>query len=230
MPDIVEWSTPIGDRTDPQLEFNNRSGGVALNGAEQILSPLSSRWRYVISVPANNKARVRALRTVKSKLKGRLNLLRLRVCDQYRINFRDIGLVPTPTGTPHSDETLFDDDVGYSIGMPPAPVVADGAAGTTVVVIDAAIYAAAMTAGVFFSINDRLYQVDDWELNDAETEITMQISPPLREAIVVGDEVNFDATCLWQLAADEEGSLNLQIGRFGTVTMSLVEPIGRIGV
>lgn len=223
--DIIELNLPMADRTDPQLSYNSRSGGLAIDGSEQIISPLSERWRFTAVFPIHNKIGARIIRRAKSKLKGRFNYLQLRVCDQYRITRRDIGAWSDTDPVTHSDGSFFSDGSGYALTQPKAPVTADALKNSSVVTVRASDFAGAMTAGVFFSINFSLYQVDDWEL--VGDNYVLQISPPLRANINTEDEADFDAVCYWRLESDDDGRLDLQIGRFGAVTLNLVEPIGR---
>lgn len=225
MVDIVELTLRMSDRTDPELMFNTRTGGEAIDGTEQILSPLSERWRFTAVFPIMDKASARAIRVAKSKLKGRFNYLLLRICDQYRITRKDIGALGSPDGVPHSDGAYFSDGTGYALASPTTKIMADATDGAGQITVRASDFAGAITAGVFFSINYYLYQVDGW-LEDG-TNYILDISPPLREAVTTEDIADFDAKCLWRLVGDDEGSLPLQAGKFGMVTLNLVEPIGR---
>lgn len=227
MPEIIDVSPilRISDRTDPQLDFHTRSGGVALNGAEQIVSPLSSVWRFRAVFPIVTKPQARAIRVLKSKLQGRFNFVRLRICDRYGISRRDVGAWYPESDVSHSDGAYFSDGSGYSLAPPTSPVTSAGAAGDLTLTVRASDFNDAMSSGVFFSVNDWLYQVDNWEL--VGTDYVMEISPPLREAVAIDDIADFDPKCLWRLDTDLEGSLDLQIGKFGAVTLSLVEPITR---
>jgi hypothetical protein len=91
------------------------------------------------------------------------------------------------------------------------------------VVVRASDLAEAITAGVLVSINYRLYQIDNWSVDGSN--YILEINPPLREAVTTDDEVNFDAKCIWRLVADDEGRTNLTVGKYGMVTLNLVEPV-----
>jgi hypothetical protein len=223
MPDIIELTLRMSDRTDPQLSQNTRSGGVAINGSEQIISPLSARWTFSAVFPIRNAGDARTIRRAKSKLKGRFNHLLLRVCDQYRISRRDVEAYHPEVAVSHSDGASFSDGTGYARAQPKSPVMLAASLHATEIVFRASDLGNGMTSGVFVSINDRLYHIDDWELDG--TNYVAQISPPLRAAITTSDEVDFDAKCLWRLVSDDEGQLQLSAGRLGAVTLNLVEPI-----
>lgn len=225
-PKIITLNVPMSDRTDPQLSFNTRSGGVAIDGTEQIISPLSERWKFSAVFPIFNEVSARSVRIAKSKLKGRFNYLLLRICDQYRITRRDIGAISSG-GVPHSDGAYFSDGTGYASASPSSPIMVDAAANAGQVVVRASDFGGAMSAGVFFSIDYYLYQVDGWSLSSDGLTYTLDISPPLRKAVPAGSDADFDAKSLWRLEDDDGGPLALKIGKFGSVTLNLVEPIGR---
>lgn len=226
MADIIELTLPIADRQDPQLSFNTRSPGVAMDGSEQIISPLSERWTWAITIPVFTKSAARGSRIIKSGLKGRFNYLLARVCDQYRITRKDIGGVYDGSSVHHSDGSYFSDGSGYSLTQPNTILMVAADENQDQVLMAGSYLAGAMSAGVFFSIDYDLYQVDAWEIDDDGNYI-VSFSPPLRAPAAAGAEVDFDAKCLWRLASDGEGMLDLQIGRFGYMRLNLVEPIGR---
>lgn len=232
MADIVVFpgNLQISDRSDPQLVSLTRSGGVAINGVEQIISPLSQRWRWSVTIPIRRKDQARSLRVLLSQLQGRYGYLRMRVCDQYRISRSEMGATPITSehGVPHGDGAYFSDDEGYHLAGGTTQPVEAAAEGATSLILDTDI---PLVTGTFFSINDWLYVIetidDPADLDDPGTQRTIHFAPPLREAVTNEDDVNFDAVCLWQLTADDAGSLPLSAGRRGTVTLNLIEPVGR---
>lgn len=227
MPDIIEWpgNLAISDRTDPQLVFNTRSGGVAMDGSEQILSALSSAWKWRIVVPVVRGDQAMAIRVVKSKLKGRFNYLRINVCDQYRISRKNIGAWNPDGDVPHFDGARFSDSTGYSLAQPRSNVTSDAGAGSETLIIDSAPLGDYMTAGVFFSLSDWLYQIDGWTYDGSH--YALSISPPLRQNAVAGQEVDFNSRSIWRVDSDDYAPLDLQGGRFGAVELNLVEPVNR---
>src|SRR5688572_28020353 len=125
-PEIIEWpgNLRISDRTDPQLRFNTRSGGMSLSGVEQIVSPLSSVWVWRAAVPIFNKGQARALRVVKSTIKGAYNYLKIRVCDQFRISRDEVGAYyGGGDEVPYGDGVLHSDGSGFALAQPVAPIL-----------------------------------------------------------------------------------------------------------
>jgi len=231
MPTIIDLAQPISDRTDPILVPNTRSGGTALNGMEQVVSPMTSIWKWRVVLPINTVGRARAWRAVNAQLDGRFNYLRARVCDRYRIGRSDVGASYNGTQVPHSDETFFSDDTGYGLAQPASAVQVAAARGANSVRVLASDFDGGMTAGVFFSINDYLYVVTDWEIpEDDDTVIDITFKPGLRAAADEGDTVDFDAKAIWVLDSDEAGRMPLRLGRFGEVELNLTEALGRSAV
>lgn len=223
MPEIINLSQPISDRTDPRLVPNTRSGGIALNGVEQVISPLSSVWKWTAHLPIHNAATARSWRSTRAQLEGRWNYLRMRICDRYRISRRDVGATD-PGPVPYSDGAFHSDGTGFKLAQPNAPILSAALAGATQIVISAPEFGGAMSAGLFFSINDRLYIVTDWEQDGDEYAVTFK--PGLRAAVDEGDTADFDAKAIWRLETDDEGRMDLRVGRFGSVQINLVEPLG----
>lgn len=223
MPEIINLSQPIADRTDPRLVPNTRSGGPALNGAEQIISPLSSVWKWTAHLPINNAARARSWRLTRALLDGRWNYLRTRICDRYRIGRSDIGAVGDGP-VPYSDGAFHSDGTGFKLAQPNAPILAPATRDATTIVISAPELGGAMSAGLFFSINDRLHIVTDWEQDGDEYQVTFK--PGLRAAVDEGDTADFDAKAIWRLETDDEGRMDLRIGKFASVQINLIEPVG----
>lgn len=228
MPTIIDLSQPISDRTDPILVPNTRSGGTSIAGTEQVISPLTSIWRWRIVLPINTVGRARAWRATVAKLDGRFNYIRASVCDAYRIGRRDIGAWSSSDPVPHSDDSFFSDGTGYALAQPNSPIQVAAARGDTSVRVLASDFAGAMTAGVFASVNDYLLVVTDWTYaGDDDEFIDVEFKPPLRAAVDVGDTLDFAAKAIWTLDADDMGRMPLRLGRFGEVELNLTEALGR---
>lgn len=232
MPDIVDFPIlPLTDRSDPRLISANRSGGMSINGFEQIVSPLSERWRWSVSVSITRPHHARGLRMFLTKARGRLNYVRVRVCDLYRTYRSEMGATPHHVdgqSLPHSDDAYFSDGAGYRYATGTTLLTAAASAGASSLVIDPGFVP---IPGTLFSINDWLYVITDVDdpvdLDNPGTERTIHFRPGLREAAAIEDELNFDAVCLWQLATDEEGQATLSGGRRGVATLNFVEPVWR---
>lgn len=216
----------ITDRGDPHLSPLNRSGGQAMNGEEQVIGTGAARWVWNATLLVRNAADARSWRQAKSLLEGRVNYLRTHVCDRYRLNRREIGAYPfTGEALPHSDGSFYSDGSGHELEQPNTILTADAAEGATAISIAAPPLGSYMSNGLFFSIDDWLYQVVGWELEGLEFNLT--IKPGLKAAAANLDQVLFDPRALWVVASDDEGQVSLSQGRFGAIQLSLIEAIGR---
>jgi len=226
MSSIIDLSgLAISDRTDPILVPNTRGGGTAINGLEQIVSPLTSIWKWRIVLPINNAGRARSWRAINAQLDGRFNMLKVGVCDQYRIGRRDVGATYPDGQVPHSDDTPFSDGSAYALSQPSSAVQIAATRGATSVRLLASDFAGGMTAGVFFSIDDYLYVVTDW--TDDGTNIDVTFKPGLRAPVEEGATADFAAKAVWVLDSDDAGKMALRLGRFGEVELNLTEALYR---
>lgn len=257
----------IASRSDPFLEQFTRTGGVAINGHEQVVSPLTERWRWQFSVAVLDARSVRVFRAFVSRLRGRGNYAEVRVCDQYRLTRKSIGLayprpsVPhapiddgggggggggseawgdawgdawgvswgvgsTPVPTPESTGAYFSDGSGYALAQPTVHLTSPADLNDTEISFDGRSLAGMMDVGLFVSIGGWFHLIEGWSQNG--TIITAQINPPMRRARPIGYDVEFDAKFVGRLETDMTGQINdLQGGKYGLVTISLFEDIGR---
>lgn len=229
MPEVIDWpgNLRIADRTHPQLMSNTRSGGMALNGAEQIVSPASAMWRWQVQIPLRTRADLRALSVLLDQLQGRYGYLRIRMCDATRLTRGDMGAVDSDV--PHSDGAFFSDGVGYALADGYVNPEAGAAAGASSLSLDLDGFPA--VSGTPFSVDGWLYRIksidDPADLDNPGTVRTINFSPPLRDAVFTGSEVRWGCDVVWRLATDEEGQATLRAGKLGTATLNLVEPIMR---
>lgn len=224
MVEIIDFPSAltITNRMDPHLVFNTISGDMAFGGIEQVLAPESSVWQWEITIPAFSENQIKALRILRSRAKGRFNYIRIGLCDSFRITREDVGLSSTGP-VPHSDGSLFSDGSGYDVSQPSSEIIADTPRNSSLITIQPI---AEMSAGIFVSIDYWLYHIDDW-YEDDDGNYAVQISPPLREPVAAGDQVDFTATSIWVFDSDTTARLDLLIGRFGSVDIGLREPVGR---
>lgn len=193
-------------RPQSQAEFDiaprTLAGPSSVSGFTQVVSSDAGIWKATLpNIPMRGRDEVLAFRAIAALLEGRLGTIMVPRCRGYG---------PSPEGAdysdiPHSDETLFYDDVGYAGGAISVSVVT--AAAARAVSIDVEIVSAGeIEAGQDFSIGERMYRVRSVVYDD-DTHATITFRPPLREAVAAGAELNFDApACRMRLASDDEMS------------------------
>lgn len=216
----------IVDRTDPFLEQFNRSGGLAINGQEQIASALASRWSFTFSANIRDLADVRSFRRFASQVEGRYNYVEVAICDRARISRKMVGAVDADVT--FSSGGGFSDGTTFAAAQPTSPVAVDGVEGDTTLTFDAGPLNGAMTAGVFVTIAGWLYVVEDWELSEDGLTIAATINPPLRRAVTADvDEVEFYARFIGRLDDDSRARVDLAQGKFGKVSITVLEDVAR---
>jgi hypothetical protein len=155
-------------------------------------------------------------------LEGRLGSILIPLCRAYQPSPDEAESAGDYEQVPHDDGAFHSDDSGYVIS-PIIDVVAAANATVRATTIYVTVnYAGDIQPGQHFSIGERLYRICSY---DATTG-TMTIRPPLREAIVAGDRLEFDdPVCRMRLLNDDGMDLDLALRRFGTPTVQFVEDV-----
>ena len=108
------------------------------------------------------------------------------------VDFADLGLtVPSGydgVGIPWEGDLYWSNDMGWAYD-PAAIAGAIGAEGSTTLVIDMTGYDHGLSHGHVIGVGDRAYLVDDITY-DGDT-ATVTVTPPLRDAVAVGDFITF---------------------------------------
>lgn len=199
------------------------AGPSSVSGYTQVVSSDAGIWKATLGgIIVKSRAEVLAFRAIANLLEGRLGTILIPLCRAYQ---------PVPAGAvaaglyeevPHSDDSLFDDDTGY-VGTVIDVVAAAPAAVRAVSMTVTVNYAGDIESGQHFSLGERLYRVRTF---DADTG-AMTFRPPLREAVVAGDRLEFDnPICRMRLASDSEMNLDLSLRRFANPTVNFIEDLG----
>ncbi|MGA0564178.1 hypothetical protein ACO2RV_17165 [Ancylobacter sp. VNQ12] len=212
----IQWPEALKPRSmSHELRSFVLSGGRSIAGTEQRVFAGVGRWEITYEVPVHTRAQALAWRALLARLRAGEDVS-AKVFDMWRA-------------------------VGSSDS---ATVTAAASKGATVIAVDPA--GATVEPGLHFSISGRLYrildiQVDeggDWEdgegWSDAEAwpdedfgdGISLRILPPLRAAVAASQPVSFsDLRCLCVIGDMQGGDLDLDLGRFATPTITLVEAL-----
>lgn len=205
------------------LENTSRSGGVSLTGGEQVVSSGASRWRARLTLAIRKPAEVLAWRGLLASLQGRAGTVALGPKDTpqiaWPVNEYGRKVTPRSVGNPQLAGTIFADP----------PIV------TNAIVIGQITVAAPLRAtfirysittgavllpGHYIGIGGRLYVVSE------TGEGSCSIQPPLRTATPAGTAIEIQApTTPMRLASDDSGELELQLMRFGTVSVDFQESL-----
>ena len=174
------------------------SAGPGLDGRSQVLVSENRIWRARLDLTAENGPGILKFRQMAAKLNGRAGRIRMCVNNfftpRYNGNLQEfydlLGISPGDVAAgfmPFSDSSTFSDGTGFALPSPSEPRVSGSyQMGKTQIAVSG-VYGEMLQPGAYFSINDFLYIVEE---NSAGL---LTFSPPLREAIAIGDTVNVSA-------------------------------------
>jgi hypothetical protein len=178
-----------------QIE-SDTSGGQSIGGGEQFVVSPGARWGAKMTFHIWNSARLRAMRVLRSQLKGRANPVLLPNFDQ--LNFPP-GPIPAATFS-----------AAFPIGATDVSVaVVAGSGGTP--------------AGTQFgAASQRIYEIEESYLVGAVRHL--KIWPPLRRAVAIGNVLQFtNAVCLMRCMNMSEQLQALTDLRFTTLELEFEE-------
>lgn len=208
------------------FNVRGRSGSDSVTGNGQVVYGNAGRWEATLDLSGFGRDRQLAWGAIRAKMRGRVNLLRVCVCDRWRPKYQELGLSAADIalirgdGIPHSDEADFSDGVGYD--YEPTIVLNLGAdAGDETITVDASSVNDALQPGQFFSIDDWLYQVVG--MSGTEAARIYEIEPPLRRDVDPGTEIQLEATVIMAFQSDMEGRMARELGKHGNTQIQLVE-------
>ena len=147
----------------------------------------------------------------------------------------DALFIPYPAGVaraitvPHSDGSTFSDGSEYY--QPAIDIICDGGADLRATSMDIQInQAAALIGGESFSVFHagagwRLYEIGTVTYDDDDEALaTITFRPPLREAVVHGDQLEFDRPrCVMRLASPNSMDLTVRPWTFNSASVDFVE-------
>lgn len=202
------------------LEGDTVSYGAGLDGREQVCFTENRRWISEIELPPLKASAARIANVIGDQLRGRSNLLRIPLVNFGTAVFEgdavefygSVGVPADAIAQGHilfSDGASFDDGAGFALPDHDEPtVLADVAAGASTIQMDGYL-GRNIAVGAFFSINDFLYRVE------ASTDGAVTFSPPLRQGLAAGAQVEVsNPTILVRLKDDMGWRVFQQYGRF----------------
>jgi hypothetical protein len=208
------------------LQNTSRSGGVSLTGSEQVVASGASRWRASLSIPISRDEQVLAWRALVAGLDGRAGTVLVGPTDARRAPWGTdaYGRVLSPSlyRRRHLDGTPFADPPDLAESLITATLAAEAAIRAASITIRVT-QGSAPSPGNYLEIANRLHIVTAI-LGQSGQDTACQIRPGLRASAAAGAAVRLvSPKCEMRLASDETGDLELQLARFGTVAVELVE-------
>ncbi len=209
------------DEQEVDLERRVTSGGVSLSGAEDLIATDGGgRWfAEFANGPLLDREPMLAWRSFLLIAEEGATEIIVPFCDPMHQPYGDEHSVP------HSDDTTFDDESLYSGGGAAAEVAADAALRATTLTLTVTL-PQPLVGGETFSIEHpvkgwRAYRVRTVE-EQSDTEVTITLRPPLREAVSEGEVVDFvDPRCL--MVQQGRASSRTELGQYGEAAIRFVE-------
>lgn len=218
------------------LKGGSRSGGQTFSGIEQVVQSPASRWAATLTVPCNNDAKVMAMRSLIASLDGRSGTVTVGPIEvrrapwfvdplsggrvSYGRGAEGAAIDPAYENNPDTSSSL-----NFRAGQA-APMNA-------VAMVIERLRGGFLQPGMKFSINGQMYllvalttpdPVNSDTQQPAPGMIGVQIRPWLRLDCPATTLIEFGRPiCTMRLASDDTGAMELQLSRFGTVTLDLVE-------
>lgn len=208
---------PNADRV--WIDYRTRSGGETTAGRQQIVGSGVARWMMSLTFPLFTRETILAFRAWLAQMEGRANYTMIGPCDCSNGN----SLIPAIHDIPYSDQSRHTDGAGFMQGGVPPYVSVPAAAGATQITILNGSTALPVLAGSFMGVGGYFYVVVGATPQPDETTI-LDIRPKLRAAVAADAEVEWcDARGPFRLLNDDSGVFDLQLGRYGTAVVDLVE-------
>lgn len=189
---------PDGQEAD--IERRVTTGGAALSGDEDIVATDGGgRVFYEISDPfLDDVPTALAWRAISAYLDDGARAIIVPLCDARHQPNYDLATVP------HSDGSPFSDESEYVTSGSQAAIILAAPLRSTTIRINKATLGRSLLGGEWLSINHpawrwRAYRVAEI-LEQTDNEALLSIRPPLREAVAIGEAVDFnDPRCVMRL-------------------------------
>jgi hypothetical protein len=203
------------------IDYKTISGGVAINGGEQILASPTPIWNAAIEVIAvENEAR--AWLAFVDSLRGRSGAARLRLPRHWLDDLYERLGASANAGTTYSDGATHSDGSTFAPIAPVFRLLAPAAFWATELNLDMTGYEKALRAGDLIGCNGNLYRIESaWAASG--TSMRVAINPPLRKTASLATQVTTDPTIVMRVEADREGWVSRTVEPIVRPTIKLIE-------
>ena len=199
MTDTIYWP---GEILKPQtisvdIAHRNLRSPTAANGFTQVVSNSAGIWKVSFQdIPVYTKEMIKLWRAIDTLAEGQLYPISIPVwdlprspgsTDDYGTNVASV----VTASTPHSDDTFFSDTSGYESSYTNVYTISSATTGSVTLSLTKSAPTVTLEPGQRFSVNDRLYQIQRIQSQDASTAVIV-VRPPLREDVPSGTRCEFD--------------------------------------
>lgn len=209
----IEWPRALMPPAGINIIPMNRRivGPVSLDNTMQQIGSGGGHWQIEYQgVPMWSPDQIRTWRSISSRVNRGITVS-VPIYDQNQQPY--VGVYEEGSIVPHDDGTYFDDGTGYLT----LPITAESVAAVALRATEMQVQlieGGALMGGEYFSIRhgirwgERLYLIETVEADASSPPVaglyTITFSPPLREAVVEGIDLNFaDPRCTCWLAQDQ---------------------------
>lgn len=216
------------------IDSPSTSAGSGQDGRSQIVFSEQRRWSGEITFVTLVGQKIMAARAIGSRLRGRVNILRLPVCNagtprflgDVEAYYRSLGVSAEDIAAgslTFSDSARFSDGSCFALPDYAEPTVVSAALVGASEIRLSGYLGRNMTIGARFSIDDFLYEVA--EKNGDQ----IKFNPPLRQAASAGAAVQVSRPFIKvRLATDADWRLFVDYGKLGKpMTVNVVEVFER---
>lgn len=225
MPEYIEFPLCIFKPNDILFKpiFRNTSGTTSIAGATQVIGSASGAWEATISgANIRNSKLVQLWEVLELRSQGRLQPMIVPMCGRKKLKLKKT-LQNNQKGIPHSDDAYFSDNIGYNQFNIPVIAVETMDLGARSGKINIQVETETLEAGLFFSVNNRLYRIDYVD-EIGNNQYAIKFWPRLREAIPIGEFLNFETpSCLMRLKTDDAMSVVKRLHKFASPDIEFVE-------
>lgn len=214
----------------PRLSNPSRGGGPGLDGTEQlVVAPGGGRWTWSVTIQIRTRDDVLDLDAFVLGMAGRAGTAIVPIFDGQRAPWNVYPLTggfitPAKAAYDHAIDPAYDTNpdttgtLAFALSAPAAMNV------TTLAVARAT--GGVVRPGMFLSIGSEMHVVTALGAPDPGGPATLSVSilPWLRDDHAAGAAVEFARpVCLARLASDDTGRMDLDLLRFGQVTLDFIE-------
>lgn len=228
---IHTWPAAIKFRLiDLMNDAQTRSGGQSVSGREQVVVSGADKWRCKIELPTLRAEYVKPYRAFLARVRGRGNAFALPIADNhFWPSDAKLGLsapqnrngIPFAGGAFFSDGTGFAADDIYAEG-----IVSNAAIGAVQITVDLSTWGEILEIGQYFGLDDWAHIVTGIVYDSAGV-ATIDFMPPLRRAVVSTTQFRFRPVLVCRFEKDDSGRHPLDIGRFTSPRLDVVEVLER---
>jgi hypothetical protein len=201
---------------------------MSTTGYEQVTVSTAGRWKATLNVPVLTENAVLAARALSAQMQGRAGTILVPKWEMYGVRNGNGRRFEQSATAQYENPSLggelnFDGSAFGQEEPTHATLAASAALGATQITVNL-LDGEGPRPGQYFGIGNRIHLASHvWQATPGAV-TNIRFWPPLRSAAASGARVILDRpVCLMRFADDSVGELALDFGRWGNITLELVE-------